>query len=136
MKIIVKENALTIKDYQEARKTTGWAMLDDSVLEKGLKKDLFSVCIYDDEKLIGIGRVVGDGAVYFYVQDIIVIPEYQGKGIGKKIMQRVEAFLAENTYHNSFVGLMAADGVSEFYLQFGYVRRPDNKPGMSKMVEK
>ena len=43
--------------------------------------------IYDEEKIIGLGRIVGDGAISYVVNDIMVYLEYQGQGIGKLIMK-------------------------------------------------
>ena len=136
MNIKILNRAITAHEYQTIRSTTNWAVLDNSTVKKALCKDLYSVLAFDNDKLIGIGRVVGDGAIYFYIQDIIVIPEYQGKGIGKIIMQNIEEFLCKETNENSFIGLMAADGVQKFYYQFGYKERPENKPGMFKMINK
>lgn len=136
MKPKVEERNIKPNEYQTIRKTTGWDMLSDEVVSKGLKNDLYSVCVFDENKLIGIGRIVGDGAIYFYIQDIIVIPEYKGKGIGKLIMQHIEDYLNKTANHNSFIGLMAAIDVQKFYHQFGYTERPDSKPGMYKMIRK
>lgn len=83
-----------------------------------------------------MGRIVGDGAIYFYIQDIIVIPSYQGRGIGLLIMNEIEAYLEENAFNNSFIGLMAADGVQKFYHKFGYLERAETQPGMSKLMKK
>lgn len=44
---------------------------------------------YDDDRLIGIIRAVGDGQTIVFVQDIIVLPEYQRKGIGTKLLKAV-----------------------------------------------
>ncbi len=70
MKITVKNNQLSVSEYQTMRKSTGLDMLDNATIEKALKNDLHTVCISDNDKLIGMGRVVGDGAMYFYIQDI------------------------------------------------------------------
>jgi hypothetical protein len=51
-------------------------------------------------------------------------------------MENIETYLREKANNNSFIGLMAAEGVIDFYLQFGYIKRPDNKPGMYKMINK
>lgn len=40
---------------------------------------LYSLCIYDENKLIGYGRNIGDKTIFLYIQDIMVSPEYQGK---------------------------------------------------------
>ena len=136
MNIKIENRRISTNEYQLIRSTTDWAKLGDKTVEKALCNDLYSVLVYDENKLIGLGRVVGDGAIYFYIQDIIVIPEYQGKGIGKMIMQDIENYLNDTASQNSFIGLMAAEGVQQFYYQFGYEERPDNKPGMFKMINK
>ena len=123
-------------EYDKIRNTTAWDKLDLVTIEKGLEKTLFSVCLYDIDKLIGVGRIVGDGSIYFYIQDIIVIPEYQGKGLGKIIMNEVMQYLDDNANHNSFIGLMAAEGVEKFYHKFGFKTRPTSSPGMYSVYKK
>lgn len=125
---------MTVWDYQAIRETTGWDMLEDTVVEKALENDLFSICVYDQNKLVGIGRVIGDGSIYFYIQDVIVIPDYQKRQIGDIIMEHIEEYLANATNHNSFIGLMAAKDVQGFYEKYGYQIRPEDRPGMYKMV--
>ena len=83
-----------------------------------------------NDKLIGLGRIVGDGSIYFYIQDIIVVPEYQGQGLGKVIMKELMQYLKDNANHNSLIGLMAAEGVEKFYHKFGFITRSTSKPGM------
>lgn len=111
-------------------------MLDDGVVKMALENDLFSIIIFDGNLPVGMGRVIGDGGIYFYIQDIIVHPEYQKSGIGKLIMERIEAFLSKSAPKNAFIGLMAAEGVKEFYHKFGYKERPENGPGMFKRISK
>ncbi len=132
----VKKGVLSTPDYQKLRATTGWDMFHDKVVERSLSADLFSVSIYDCDEIIGCGRVIGDGLMYFYIQDIIVDPVYQKKGIGTKIMLEIEKFLNKKTVNNSFIGLMAARGVREFYKKFGYSERSPERPGMCKVIKK
>ena len=134
--IKIERRKITVDEYQTLRGTTDWFQLTDDVVEKSLDNDLFSVCVLDHGKLVGMGRIVGDGAIYFYIQDIIVIPGHQGRGIGTLIMNEIESYLHENAFNNSFIGLMAAEGVQRFYHKFGYKERDDNKPGMSKLMKK
>ena len=131
----VKTGKIRVAEYQLLRHTTDWFQLEDNVVEKSLDNDLFALTVYEEERPVGMGRVVGDGAIYFYIQDIIVIPEYQGKGIGRLIMDNIEDWLSGASYENSFVGLMAAEGVSGFYERYGYLERPSSKPGMSKLMK-
>lgn len=130
--IQVHHRPLTIAEYQQLRSTTDWLPVPDTDLSQALAGDLFSVCVYDDGTLVGMGRVIGDGVIYFYVQDIIVTPEYQNSGIGTTIMNAIEDFLKRHAGPHAFIGLMAAKGVSAYYKKFGYRVRPDEGPGMFK----
>lgn len=127
---------IKVDEYQSLRNTTGWDSIADEVVKKALKNDLFSVCVLDGEKIIGMGRVIGDGAIYFYIQDVIVHPQHKSRGVGKMIMNSIEKYLDKVTYNNSFIGLMAAEGVKEFYEKYGYLERPAGRPGMFKVVKK
>ena len=73
-----------------------------------------------------MGRSVSDGFMYWYVQDVHVNPQYQGKGIGKEIMRYLEQFVERNRLPETFVtiGLVAAKGKEGFYEKLGYIARP------------
>ena len=58
-------------------------------LQKGYKNSLCILAAYSDKKLVGILRAVGDAATILFIQDIIVLPEYQRMGIGKNLIQCV-----------------------------------------------
>jgi GNAT superfamily N-acetyltransferase len=127
------EQAPPPEGYANLRAAVGWDALAPEAVETGLRNALYSVAVYDGDQLIGCGRVVGDGGLYFYLQDIIVLPEYQGRGVGHGIMKRVMGYLEENARKNAFVGLMAAVGVKDFYHRYGFRRRPDDRPGMFRI---
>jgi ribosomal protein S18 acetylase RimI-like enzyme len=86
---------------------------------------LFSVCLEREGEIIGLGRIVGDGGLYFYVQDIIVKPEYRGLGYSRIIMDEVMKFIKVNAKKGSFVGLFAAKGTEGLYEKYGFVIRPN-----------
>ena len=121
------------KGYALLRAAVGWDALAPEVLETGLRNALYSVSVFDGDRLVGCGRVVGDGGLYFYLQDIIVLPEYQGRGLGHGIMEQVMGYLAKHARENAFVGLMAAAGVEGFYHRYGFQRRPEERPGMYRI---
>ena len=131
----IEKNKLTVEQYQILRKTTGWDLINDVPVSIALKNDLFSIGVFDDQAIIGMGRVIGDGAIYFYIQDVAVLPEYHKQGVGSLIMDHIENYLNENTNKNSFIGLMAAKGVKEFYKKYHYLERPSDRPGMYKIMK-
>lgn len=79
-----------------------------------------------------MGRIVGDGHVYFYVQDVIVVPEYQQAGLGKSIVERLMQFLdrAAPAKSGAFLGLMTEPHLTRFYDRFGFETYPVNVPAM------
>jgi GNAT superfamily N-acetyltransferase len=93
---------------------------------------LFTVCALHEGNVVGCARVIGDGGLYFYPQDVIVLPRFQGRGLGKRLMEPIMRYLDEHALPGSFAGLMAAEGVSGFYRQFGFAVRPPGRPGMSR----
>lgn len=69
----------------------GWTNYTKDMLGliKGIQNSLFSLGAYDNNQLIGLIRVVGDGETIVYIQDILVDPSYHRKGIGKHLMEVV-----------------------------------------------
>ena len=126
----VVERAPTVEEYLALREGVGWMLFDREMTAQGLAHALFSVCILRQGRVIGCGRVVGDGGLYFYVQDIIILPTFQGEGLGKRLMQAIMVYLDKKAQPGAFIGLMAATGVSDFYTQFGFAVRPSDQPGM------
>lgn len=102
--------------------------------EKALENSLYTVVAYENGKPVGMGRVVGDGAVICYVQDLIVVPEYQGSGIGYRLLQNIKEFVLELKIPGTemMFDLMCAKGREHFYKKCGFIERPTDKlgPGM------
>jgi ribosomal protein S18 acetylase RimI-like enzyme len=131
--VLVERNP-TLEEYQRLRRAVGWSDVDAETIETGLQKSLFSVCVILKNDVVGCGRVIGDGGIYFYIQDIMVLPEFQGKGIGRRIMGSVMEYLNTHARDGAFVGLMAARGVSKFYERYGFKERPSDAPGMFRVL--
>ncbi len=131
----VVERIPTVEEYLALREAVGWGRLDEQLCAKGLANALFTVCLLHHDQVIGCGRVIGDGGLYFYLQDIIVLPAFQGKGLGNRMMQAILEYLEKHALPGAFVGLMAAKDVSPFYTHFGFVVRPHDRPGMFRSQE-
>jgi hypothetical protein len=129
----IVERAPTPDEYRRLRASVGWNELSPDGIRAGLSGSLYSVVRERDGDAVGCGRVVGDGGVYFYVQDVIVVPELQGVGWGARIMAAVMHYLEASVRPGSFIGLMAAKDVEGFYRRYGFDRRPDDRPGMFRI---
>lgn len=133
---VTKLESPSIDAFSLLRSKVGWGELDVKLAQTSLKNSLFHVTIYDKSQLIGMGRVVGDGAMYFYIQDVIVDPNYQNMGIGSLVMKKIESYLAVSAKKGSTIGLLAAKGKEAFYSKYGYTKRPNDSlgNGMCKFV--
>ncbi len=134
MNITLIERSPTVEEYQRLCKAVGWDRVNDIAAEAGLHNSLYSVCVIYRDEVIGCGRVIGDG-IYFYIQDIMVLPGFQRKGIGKRIMDALMNYLRSHVCSSAFIGLMAAKGASKFYKKYGFVERPQDRPGMFQRWE-
>ena len=107
--------------------SVGWSnyLKRADILEEAYANSLCVLAAYDGDSLLGIIRAIGDGLTIVFVQDIIVLPEYQRKGIGTKLLKAVidkyrnvyqMELLTDNTektkafYHS--VGFTASDEMS------------------------
>ena len=80
-----------LEEITNLYQSVGWTKYLEriSVLEDAYANSLCVIGAYDNEKLVGIIRAVGDGLTIVFIQDIIVQPEYQRKGIGTKLLKAV-----------------------------------------------
>ena len=137
----LKENAVVPADYLRLKTAVGWGggNAPQKQVEMGLKNTLFSVAAVHQGQVIGMGRLVGDGVIICYVQDVIVLPEFQGMGIGRAIMKRLMEFVESNGMAGTkiSVGLFAAKGKEPFYEKLGFCARGDGDsgPGMEMVVK-
>ncbi|MDE5596845.1 MAG: GNAT family N-acetyltransferase [Lachnospiraceae bacterium] len=128
------DNVLSAEDFIRLKVATGFIDRPLQQVEKALKNGLFNVSAVCDGKVIGMGRLVGDGAMYWYLQEIIVLPEYQGKGIGKSIVNRLIEHIKSEAVQGTKIeiGLTAVKGKEPFYEKFGFSVCPT---GMKKQME-
>ena len=132
--INIIERSPTVEEYQLLRSTTDWVKVSDDQVALALSNTLFAACAFSKNKLVGMGRVVGDAGLYFYIQDVIVDPSYQGQNVGNKIMAALEQRIKEVSKDPVFIGLMAAKNVKGFYTKNGYQVRTTDAPGMYKYM--
>lgn len=134
------ENELDLETYLALRASVGWKVLTDEQAKKALEHSLFTVCAYLDDEPVGMGRVVGDGAVICYIQDLIRHPKASGLGVGRMIMERLISYVKEEQLPGTeiMLDLMCARGREAFYESLGFLARPTEKlgPGMIMYLKK
>ena len=134
MSLTLKHRQPTIDEYHALRDMVGWGVPEASATRESIENAQFSVCLEKDGKLVGLGRVVGDGGLYFYIQDVIVAEEYRGLGYATMIMDEVMEYLKAHAKTGSFVGLFSTKGVEGLYEKYGFIRRPNEAFGAGMML--
>ena len=117
--MIYSERIPQVDEYNALRVNSGKGhKLADEMAYKALHGSLYVVSVYDDDnKLIGLGRVIGDGSVTFTVTDIMVDKQYQLHGVGDCIMDHIEEYLDSVTDEDSFIMLIARIPSDHLYMK-------------------
>lgn len=135
MKIL--ENIDNVEEYNYLFDIVGWGSYPKEISKKALSNNIYSVSIYDNDNIIGYGRLIGDGIIFLYIHDVMVKPEYQGKGIGKTIMQKllskVEELRKENPDLLLYLG--ASKGKEDFYRKCGFITREEANLGAGMIYD-
>ena len=108
------------------------------MVEKAINGSMINISVFDNEKCIGVGRIVGDGALKGMLTDIMVLKEYQNKGIGKMIVTSLIKEL-ENMVNDGCCFQLEASPTAnnrEFYIKCGLKYKPENQDGVYLWIRK
>ena len=114
-------NNLQTIDWNELSNLYKIAPLGDKsseLLKKVFTNSMFKYFVYDNNKLVGVGRALADGADCSYICDVAIHPDYQGKGLGKEIIER----LIDDSKEHKKIILYAVPSKKPFYAKFGFSR--------------
>lgn len=125
----------TAEDYVSLRVRSGMGAKALRHSQVALANSLFTASIYAADALIAFGRVVGDGGLTFVVSDIMVDKAYQRRGLGDKIMDAIDAYLADHSYPDSFICLIARRPADRLYHKHRFEYLPDERLGMLRKQE-
>lgn len=120
----------TAQDYVNLRLRSGMGNKDLKRSQTALENSLFTVSLYDEKRLVGFGRVVGDGGITYIVSDIMVDEEYRRKGFAEQIMGAIDNYFEENTHEDSYICLIANHPADKLYHKHGFKYLPEDKCGM------
>jgi len=117
-------------EYRALRVAARLSAKSAEAAEAGLKNSWASVCVRENGRLIGMGRIVGDGGLFLLVVDIAVTPEWQGQGWGARIMQALMDELHARAPKSAHVALIADGTASRLYERFGFTMSAPGAHGM------
>ncbi|MCT9843763.1 GNAT family N-acetyltransferase [Leclercia adecarboxylata ATCC 23216 = NBRC 102595] len=106
------------EDFCRLREIAGLSPRNLEAAKKGLPASCYAVHVRHEGIPVGMGRVVGDGALNFEIVDIAVDPNFQGKGLGRAIMEHIMDWLGKNAWDGTYISLVA--DVPALYEKFGF----------------
>ena len=121
IKVIARADRDSLKKlYQQA----GWWQESDqtpdgnSWIDRLVEGSFCFVGAFSGKEMIGMGRAVSDGASDAYIQDVTVLKEFRGQGIGAAIVEKITGFLKDGRI--GWIGLIAEPGTRLFYQRLGF----------------
>lgn len=125
------KHSLTVEEYNALRLSVDWKEIPEEQAERGLSNTYYLTAAVLNGETIGLARVISDGGYVAYIADVIVNQEYQGKGVGRMILNDVMDYIKNvlSGGETVMVILVAAKGKEEFYEKFGFIKRPNEQYG-------
>ena len=135
---MIEYNKLTYDEYKEILTSVGWKMPSERLLKISLEKGITAKVIVDN-KTIGMARFVTDGGYAGLIMDVVVMPEYQGKGYGKLLIEKLLEYIKNGLEDGEevMIQLLSAPGKQSFYSLFGFkVKKEVAEDGMYMWLKK
>jgi spermidine synthase len=129
------ERASIKKLYQHA----GWWDENDESLDHSawidtlVRQSFCFVGAFAGGEMIGMGRAVSDGVSDAYIQDVVVMEKFRGRGIGAAIIQKIVEFLRARRI--GWIGLVAQPGTQPFYRRLGFKAMAGHTPMLLKKAK-
>lgn len=120
-------------EYYLLFNTTGWNKdykTGPNDLERANQNSWLVVSAYDGNKLVGFGRVVTNFVLHAMIFDMVILPDYQGQGIGTMILARLVDRCSEQGVRD--IQLFCAKGKRAFYEKNDFEARTGDAPGMQR----
>lgn len=134
----IEENTLSAAAFCELFLSVGWEPPSLQQIECALSNSLRTFIVYDENKMVGMARLLGDYAMSYYIKDFAIIPNYQSRGIGRYLMMHIESYVQKQLKDGWAVSLelISSKGKEGFYKKMGFEERPCewDGAGMFKMI--
>lgn len=136
--LFVKYNELSAEEFVYLWKSVWGQFPTLEQAQLAMVNTLFRVSVFDGEQIVAMARVIGDMGLCYYIKDVIVLPEYQGKGIGRLLIDELLKFINENGVPDTHISveLCAMPDKIPFYEKFGFEANEAQRLRVMYPVEK
>jgi len=121
----------SIEAYRHLRAASGLSPKTEEAARAGLAGTWHAIVACRDGRPVGMGRIVGDGGCHFQIVDVCVLPEHQGRGVGKMIMEALVSAL-ERAPATAYVSLIADGDARYLYEKYGFAQTAPDSVGMAR----
>ena len=139
MEFEIFEGCLEAEDFVYLYEATGWGKVSLDMAQTALQNSWATFCVKRGGETVAMARLLGDGAMAFFLKDFVVRHDLQGKGIGKMLLEHVEEYIRSHLKAGwkGYLQLVSAKGKEGFYSKAGYATHPHEHSGhgMSKWIK-
>jgi ribosomal protein S18 acetylase RimI-like enzyme len=130
----LEDRVATPSEHRAIAEAVGWHdAFDWDSQPDSLAGSTLGVVAMVEGRAVGMARVVGDDVKYFYVQDVAVLPQHQGEGVGRALLDRVLELIAARAPAPAFVALFATTAGQALYRSAGFA--PGDMTGLVQILE-
>ena len=115
---VIYANTLSVDDYSKLRESVDFYTIPEDIVKKALDRSDFIISASVNNVTVGMGRLITDGTQVL-IMDVVVHPDFQGQGIGRGLMERINAYI-KSEYDQMLVNLLTDETKIDFYKKFGY----------------
>jgi len=109
-----------VEDYLRIRSAAGMHPKTVEAATRALPNTLYGVSLHRDGEIVGMGRIIGDNGCFFTIVDIAIVPELKGRGLGRRVMAALDAWIQKNVPESAYVTLVADGDAKYLYQKFGF----------------
>jgi GNAT superfamily N-acetyltransferase len=135
-RIDIVERRPTVDEYAALVAAVGWKPRAPEAISRALQGSLYALCAEQAGVAVGMGRVIGDGGLHYYLTDVVVAPRHQRRGTGARIVRALADWLETIPFQNTWVGVFAVEGTAEFYARFGFRAQASTGPAMFRWLNR
>lgn len=122
-----------LEDYLRLRIVAGLTPKTEAAAIAGLPGTWFAVVVRRQGHAVGMGRIIGDGGLFFQIVDVAIEPAHQGLGLGKAIMAALMDRLSRDA-RGAYVSLIADGEAHHLYSQYGFALTTPRSVGMAQII--
>ena len=110
---------VNVQELCDLRQSVGWNRMEKEMADPRLKT-YYHIAVYEEEKqkLIGFVDSVSNGVTDAYIQDLMVHPDFQGKGLGSELMNKMIDYLKKAGIY--MISVLYDESLKDFYSRFGF----------------